>query len=490
MSIIEIKPQAITVQNRQAKSLTVSNKALTENGVVDDDGVSPAKRVGIKTLGCKVNTYESELISETLKSDHWQTVPSSDQADLYLINTCTVTKEADRQARQEVRKAVKRNPDALVVVTGCYAQMDPDACAAIPGVDLVLGNDQKLDVHSLLPQLQRGELPQIVVGDLDQHVSLPDKLITGFDSHTRAFVQIQQGCDQGCTFCIIHVARGPSRSIAPSVIKRQVQRLVLNGYPEVVICGVDLGSYGEDFPRTHEVFNLSSLLRELLALETKPDNPFRIRLSSLDPHHLTNELIELMASEPRICPQFHLSLQSGNTLILKRMKRRYDAAHVVERISRMRSKIPNLVISADVMVGFPTEQDEHFQDTLDLVRDLDIAYPHVFSYSQREGTPAARIPGAKQVPVEIKKQRNKAIRDLGDQLRADLMARSLGQTVWVLAEKPAKQAGLMLCRGEDYQEVLVSAEGLLQGQWIKVQLTHIEQGKLLGQQLDKVTVTS
>jgi len=196
--------------------------------------ISPnSKRVGISTLGCKVNTYESELIGETLKTQDWHLVPNTDVADLYLINTCTVTREADRQARQTVRKLIKRNPDALVIVTGCYAQMDPQACADIPGVDLVLGNDRKLDVHKLLPDLEKGDLPKVMVGDLDQHVSLPDQLLAGYEAHTRAFVQIQQGCDQGCTFCIIHVARGPSRSLAPTLIKRQVQRLVLNGYPEI-----------------------------------------------------------------------------------------------------------------------------------------------------------------------------------------------------------------------------------------------------------------
>lgn len=478
MSVIEIKPGSITVEGRN-KAASDSSSASTTVRTVGGHG----KRVGITTLGCKVNTYESEIISETLKSDNWLTVPNTEQADLYLINTCTVTKEADRQARQEVRRAVKRNPDALVVVTGCYAQMDPEACAAIPGVDLVLGNDQKLDVHSLLPQLQRGELPRIMVGDLDQHVSLPDNLVTGFDSHTRAFVQIQQGCDQGCTFCIIHVARGPSRSIAPSVIKRQVQRLVLNGYPEVVICGVDLGSYGEDFPDTEKRFNLSRLLRELLSLDALPSNPFRIRLSSLDPHHLSDELIDLMASEERICPQFHLSLQSGNTLILKRMKRRYDADHVRERIFAMRQKIPNLVISADVMVGFPTEEESHFQDTLEMVKELDIAYPHVFSYSEREGTPAARIPTAKQVPVDVRKQRNKAVREMGEQLRCELMTRSVGRAMWVLVEKLSRHGGKMLCRAEDYQEVLVDSVESQQGEWIEVQLTHIEHGRLHGEAL-------
>lgn len=435
--------------------------------------------MGITTMGCKVNTFESELIGESLQTTDWQVVPNTERADLYLINTCTVTREADRQARQEVRKAVKRNPDALVVVTGCYAQMDPDACAAIPGVDLVLGNDQKLDTHRLLPQLERGELPKVLVGDLDQHVSLPEHLLAGYEAHTRAFVQIQQGCDQGCTFCIIHVARGPSRSLAPNLIKRQVERLALNGYPEIVICGVDLGSYGEDFDAGEQRFDLVNLLEELLALEHDPENPFRIRLSSIDPHHLSDRLIDLIAAEPRICPHIHLSLQSGNTLILKRMKRRYTADQVVERIDRLRARVPDLVMSADVMVGFPTETEEQHQDSEAMVRRLNIAFPHVFSYSERDGTPAARIPANKQVPVNERKSRNKRMREVGQKLHQQLLDSRVGSTAWVLPEKPAKKAGYMLCRAEDYLAVLVPEHRVVPGKWYQANYRSIEDGHLL-----------
>ena len=421
-----------------------------------------------------MNTYESELIGETLKTQDWAVVPNTESADLYLINTCTVTREADRQARQEVRKAIKRNPDALVVVTGCYAQMDPDACASIPGVDLVLGNDRKLDVHTLLPQLEQGELPQVLVGDLDEHISLPESILTGFEAHTRAFVQIQQGCDQGCTFCIIHVARGPSRSLPPSLIKRQVQRLVLNGYPEIVICGVDLGSYGEDLATADSKFDLVDLLQELLALDCDPDNPFRIRLSSIDPHHITDRLIELWSSEPRICAHMHLSLQSGNDLILKRMKRRYSSQQVRDRIAALRAAMPQLVISADVMVGFPTETDAQYLDTENLVREIEVAFPHTFSYSERDGTPAARIPADRQVPVPERKERNQRLRASAEPIQAALRASRLGQSAWVLPEKKAQKPGFMLCRAEDYLAVLVPEAQVEQGKWVKVMYESLE----------------
>ena len=442
------------------------------------------KRVGITTLGCKVNTYESELIGETLKTDDWQVVPNTEAADLYLINTCTVTREADRQARQEVRKSVKRNPDALVVVTGCYAQMDPQACAEIPGVDLVLGNDRKLDMYRLLPQLEQGELPKVLVGDLDQHVSLPDQLLAGYEAHTRAFVQIQQGCDQGCTFCIIHVARGPSRSLPPSLIMRQVQRLVLNGYPEIVICGVDLGSYGEDFANTEQRFDLADLLVQLLALEYESNNPFRIRLSSIDPHHLTDKLMQLWANEPRICSHMHLSLQSGNSLILKRMKRRYSADDVRERIAKLRRLMPELVISADVMVGFPTETEAQYLDTEQMLTDIEVAFPHTFSYSERSGTPAARIPANKQVSVPERKERNSRIRKAAQPIQRRLRESKVGQRAWVLPEKDAKKEGFTVCRAEDYLSVLVPSEKLERGKWLEVRYKAVENDMLVAKPLN------
>jgi len=457
-----------TLRLKKAKDTTPRDE-----GVVVSDST---RKVGVTTMGCKVNTYESELISETLKSDDWQVVPASEFADMYIINTCTVTKEADRQARREVRKVIKNNPEAMVVVTGCYAQIDAEACAAIPGVDLVVGNDKKLDIHQLLPQLEKGQLPKILVGDLNEHVSLPEHILTSYEGHTRAFVQIQQGCNQGCTFCIIHVARGPSRSLAPTLIRRQVERLALNDYPEIVICGVDLGSYGEDFIANSDAgnadtqhFNLVMLIKMLLDLEVETNPDFRIRLSSIDPAHITDELIELMASEPRMCPHLHLSLQSGSTLILKRMKRRYGREHVYERIHRLREKVPELVLSADVMVGFPTETEENYLETEQTVIDLDIAFPHVFAYSERDGTPAARIPQQKQVAVTERKQRSARLRGAAQQLQEKLLQSRLGAVAWVLPE--TERNGIIKARSEDYLNVhLTPVEGQVieMGRWTKV----------------------
>lgn len=444
--------------------------------------------VGVTTMGCKVNAYESELISEALKTDQWQVVESRQKADLYVINTCTVTQEADRQARREVRRACRLNPDALVIVTGCYAQMDAEACAAIPGVDLVLGNDQKLDLHKLLPQLQTGELPKIMVGDLDEHVSLPEKLLTGYEAQTRAFIQIQQGCDQGCTFCIIHRARGPSRSLAPTLVRRQVERLALNGYPEIVICGVDLGSYGEDFSPLdgQSSYNLVALLKDLLEIQVDDNPDFRIRLSSIDPAHLSDDLFDLMVTEHRLCSQLHLSLQSGNTLILKRMKRRYTREHVYERIQTLRSKLPDLVLSADVMVGFPTETEEQFQETVSAIKDLDIAFPHIFTYSERSGTPAARIPAAKQVPIAERKNRAAQLRETASQLQHNLHQSRLGAKAWVLPEQTKNsQNGRVRqkARSEDYLTVELD-QTYPTGKWISVVYKKIDNNVLIAHSCD------
>ncbi len=400
--------------------------SVSPPGKLSSQPVSPARRVKFLTLGCKVNAFESELIAEKIVGDHYQRVYSGDQADLYVINTCTVTAEADRQARQLVRRAVRQNPDARVIVTGCYAQMDPDTCAAIPGVDLVVGNSQKLDIPELLDELYRGRLPSVLLRDIDKEISLPDQLLQGFDGYTRAFVQIQQGCDQGCTFCIIHKARGPNRSFSPAMIKRQCERLIMNGYGEIVICGVDIGSYGSDF--MDRDFGLTSLLKSLLKIA----GDFRLRLSSIDPAHITDDFIDLISQNQKICPQLHLSLQSANTLILKRMKRRATREIVYDRINALRAAIPELVLSADILVGFPTETDAQFIETLDAVRELEIAYPHVFSYSSRPGTPAARIPS--QVPKSERKRRAKSVREAGMEVWQRVARRQIGHRVSVIVE--------------------------------------------------------
>jgi threonylcarbamoyladenosine tRNA methylthiotransferase MtaB len=436
------------------------------------------RTAAIETLGCKVNAYESELIGQSLARNGWRMLDPAEPADLYVINTCTVTREADRQARQTVRRLIRRNPDALVVVTGCYAQMDGEACGGIPGVDLVLGNDRKLDLASYLPRLEQGRLPRVLVGDLDEHVSLPAQLLTGFEDRTRAFIQVQQGCNQGCMFCIIHRARGPSRSLPTTLIQRQVERLVINGYREIVICGVDLGAWGEDLgvdgggPRP----DLADLLGRLAAI----DEDFRIRLSSIDPAHIDDRLIDLLAGHPKLCPHLHLSLQSGSTRVLKRMGRRYTADHVRERVARLRQAMPDLVLSADVMVGFPTESEVQYRETEAMVEALEIAYPHVFPYSERDGTPAARIPADRQVPAAVRKERARRLRQLGKRIRENVMRRRLGSPARLLVESgEADEGGPWRARGADYLPVALTAPGARAGDFIDAVIEGVENDRLV-----------
>lgn len=426
------------------------------------------------TLGCKVNLYESEVIGQSLVRDQWQQVDHSEKADLYVINTCTVTTEADRQARQTVRRLIRQNPQAKIVVTGCYAQIDPEACAAIPGVDLVLGNDRKLDLHQILPALTNGDLPPVMVGDLDEHVSLPPGIIDDCPGHTRAFVQVQQGCNQGCTFCIIHTARGPSRSFPADLVLRQIERLVGNGYREIVLCGVDIGSYGESLDNDHS--GLSGLLREICALPGE----FRIRISSIDPSYLDDELIDVLAGEKKICRHFHLSLQSGSPIILKRMKRRYTAEQMFERIGALSRAIPDVVYGADIMAGFPTESESMFRDTVDMVHELQIAFPHVFSYSDRPGVPAARIPD--QVPHAVRKERARILKEAGDSVRDALYRRRLEHphTVSVILEQhDSGKTGWLTGRSGDYLPVVMPGKGHEPGDLVKVRYHSIDGVRLI-----------
>ncbi|NIA02904.1 MAG: tRNA (N(6)-L-threonylcarbamoyladenosine(37)-C(2))-methylthiotransferase MtaB [Planctomycetia bacterium] len=399
----------------------------------------------------------------------------TDHADLYIVNTCTVTNEADRQARQTVRRLIRQNPQSLIVVTGCYAQISPEACAEIPGVDLVLGNDRKLDLHDLLPDLIQGKLPPVLVGDVNEHVSLPESIIESCEGHTRAFVQVQQGCNQGCTFCIIHTARGPSRSFPVTLIRRQIERLVLNGYREIVLCGVDIGSYGHELDGEQH-YNLATLLREVCSIS----GDFRLRISSIDPSYLDTELIDVLAGEEKICPHFHLSLQSGNTLILKRMKRRYTAEMMYERVAALAERIPHAVYGADIMTGFPTESDQAFEDSIAMIERLNIAFPHVFSYSDRPGVPAARIP--RQVPHDIRKKRTRILIETGEKVRDKLFAALLKKQhrVSVLLEKPDKDhPKCIFGRSAEYLPIIVQGGNAVAGDLIQVQITGIDGSRLI-----------
>ncbi len=370
--------------------------------------------VDILTFGCRLNAYESEVMRGL----------SATQTDTIIVNTCAVTAEAERQARQAIRKAARERPDARIVVPGCAAQIDPAAWAALPNVHRVLGNDDKLKAESWLPGAGSA------VSDIMAARETAAHLVTEFASRARAFVQVQQGCDHRCTFCIIPFGRGPNRSVPIGVIADQVRTLVAGGYREVVLTGVDIASYGPDLPGAP---SLGQMIRRLLL--AVPELP-RLRLSSIDPAAIDDDLWRLIAEEPRLMPHLHLSLQAGNDLILKRMRRRHLRAEAMAVVHRARDLRPGIAIGADLIAGFPTETDVLFNDTLRFVQEAALPYLHVFPYSERPGTPAARMPS---VPKPVRKERAAALRAAGVSEARRFFASQVGDMVSLLTE--ANQSG-------------------------------------------------
>ncbi|MBC8240574.1 MAG: tRNA (N(6)-L-threonylcarbamoyladenosine(37)-C(2))-methylthiotransferase MtaB [Alphaproteobacteria bacterium] len=371
----------------------------------------------VLNFGCRLNAYEAQVMHDQAQLAGLQ--------NAIIINTCAVTNEAVRQARQAIRKARRQRPDATIVVTGCAAQLEPEAFAAMAEVDRVLGNREKLHGENFVTPLDG----KILVDDIMSVTQLAGHLVPGFDGRSRAFVQVQQGCDHRCTFCIIPFARGPSRSVPMGAIVRQIRTLVENGYAEVVLTGVDITAYGSDLPGRP---SLGQLLRRLL--RAVPELP-RLRLSSLDAVEIDPELERLLLSEERVMPHLHLSLQAGDDLILKRMARRHSRAQAIDLCQRLRAGRPDMVFGADLIAGFPTETEAQFQNSLSLIDDCGLTYLHVFPYSERPGTPAARMP---QVPGDERRRRAALLREKGDAALAAFLTSRVGETCRMLLERPGE----------------------------------------------------
>jgi threonylcarbamoyladenosine tRNA methylthiotransferase MtaB len=365
--------------------------------------------VEILTFGCRLNAYETEVMRGHAAA----------LSDTVIVNTCAVTAEAERQARQAIRRVAREHPGADIVVTGCAAQLDPDVWARLPGVTRVLGNEDKLK-----PETWLSDEP-FAVSDIMAARETAPHLVTGFAGRARAFVQVQQGCDHRCTFCIIPFGRGPNRSVPIGAVVAQVRALVQEGYREVVLTGVDIASYGADLPGAPR---LGQLVRRLLALV--PELP-RLRLSSLDPAAIDDDIWRLLADEPRLMPHLHLSLQAANDLILKRMKRRHLRADAAAAIARARELRPGIAIGADMIAGFPTETEALFGETLDFVAEAELPFLHVFPYSERRGTPASRMPA---VPVAERRERSARLRAAGQRQLQRFLATHVGRTISLLTE--------------------------------------------------------
>ena len=385
--------------------------------------------VDVVTFGCRLNIHESEVIR--------QHAARAGVTDTVIVNTCAVTAEAVRQARQAIRRARRERPDAQIIVTGCAAQIDPQSFAAMPEVSRVLGNAEKMRAGSF------GEGERVAVSDIMTVRETASHLIDGFSERTRAYVQVQNGCDHRCTFCIIPYGRGNSRSVPAGVVVEQIERLVGKGFNEVVLTGVDLTSWGADLPGGPR---LGDLVMRILKLV--PDLP-RLRISSIDSIEADENLMQAIATEPRLMPHLHLSLQAGDDLILKRMKRRHlrdDAIRFCEDARRLR---PDIVFGADIIAGFPTETEAMFENSLKLVRDCGLTFLHVFPFSPRKGTPVARMPQVKGPEIRDRAAR---LRAAGDAALAAHLAAQIGRTHRILAEGP--RTG----RTEQFTEVAFAAD--------------------------------
>ena len=375
----------------------------------------------VLTFGCRLNAYESEVIRAQ--------AGAAGLTDAIVVNTCAVTAEAERQARQAIRKARRARPDAKIIVTGCAAQIDPARFAAMAEVDHVLGNAEKMTAASYAALLADDGAPRLQITDIMELREAASHLVEGFAGKdgpkARAFIEVQQGCDHRCTFCIIPYGRGNSRSLPMGDIVNQVRLLVANGYGEVVLSGVDITSYGPDLPGSP---TLGQMVRRLLA--NVPELT-RLRLSSIDVAEIDAELIELIVNEPRLMPHLHLSLQAGDDMILKRMKRRHSRQQAVEFCARIREARPDVLFGADLIAGFPTETDEMFENSLRLIEDCGLSFLHVFPFSARSGTPAARMP---QLPMTLRKERAAKLRQTGEAALHATLQRFTGRTVSVLME--------------------------------------------------------
>ena len=415
-----------------------------------------ANRPHIETFGCRLNIWESEVMRKQAEAAGLQ--------NAIIINTCAVTSEAEKQARQSLRKLHRDNPDAQIIVTGCAAQINPEAWQDMPEVSHVMGNHDKLQAESW-QALQSGQEAGLLVTDVMTITETASHFIDSFDDHTRAFLQVQQGCDHRCTFCIIPFGRGPSRSVGMGAVVEQIERLVAAGTKEVVLTGVDITSWGHDLPGQPR---LGALVKKILALV--PNLP-RLRLSSIDPAEPDHHLMEALATEPRLMPHLHLSMQHGDDLILKRMKRRHLARDLRRFCEEARRRRPDVTFGADIIAGFPTETEEAHQNTLSLLAECNIPLLHVFGYSPREGTPAAQMPQHDGTTI---KARAKEVRDLGAKLLADEMRTRLGQTDYMLVEK-ANQGHL-----QNFMKATLSGDTLYQaGEIIPVRLQEISGDRFL-----------
>lgn len=421
------------------------------------------KKVALHNLGCKVNAYETEAMQEMLEHAGYEIVPFQEGADIYVINTCTVTNIADRKSRQMLHRARKMNPDAVVVAAGCYVQAQAEKQVIDPCIDIVLGNNKKQDLLTALQAYEaaHGDLREVI--DINHTKEYENLHLTKQGEHTRAYIKVQDGCNQFCSYCIIPYARGRVRSRAKEDVVAEVTDLAKNGYQEVVLTGIHLSSYGIDFENEDNLLSLIRAVHEIEGIK-------RIRLGSLEPRIITEEFVQAIAALPKMCPHFHLSLQSGCNETLKRMNRRYTSEEFYEKCEILRKYFEKPALTTDVIVGFPQETEEEFETTYEFLKKICFYETHIFKYSKREGTKAAVMQG--QIPEQIKAKRSARLIELGEKNRRAYEESFLGKTVEVLVEEKSDVNGKEMWTGhtKEYMKIALESEKNLQNCILNVQI--------------------
>ncbi|WP_413362800.1 tRNA (N(6)-L-threonylcarbamoyladenosine(37)-C(2))-methylthiotransferase MtaB [Lysinibacillus sp. 3P01SB] len=421
--------------------------------------------VAFHTLGCKVNHYETEAIWQLFKEQGYDRNEFEQQADVYVINTCTVTNTGDKKSRQVIRRAIRQNPDAVICVTGCYAQTSPAEIMAIPGVDIVVGTQDRHKMLGLIDQYREERQPINAVRNIMKNRVYEELDVPAFTDRTRASLKIQEGCNNFCTFCIIPWARGLMRSRDPQEVIRQAQQLVDAGYLEIVLTGIHTGGYGQDF----KDYNLAQLLRDL---EAQVKGLKRLRISSIEASQLTDEVIDVLQNSNIVVNHLHIPIQSGSDTVLKRMRRKYTMDFFSERLRKLEKALPDLAVTSDVIVGFPGETEEEFMETYNFIRDHKFSELHVFPFSKRTGTPAARMED--QVDEEIKNERVHRLIALNDQLAKEYASRFEGEVLEVIPEerfKDSNNENLYVGYTANYLKVVFEASEDMVGKLVKVKIT-------------------
>ncbi len=421
--------------------------------------------VAFHTLGCKVNHYETEAIWQLFQKQGYERVDFESRSDVYVINTCTVTNTGDKKSRQVIRRAIRKNPDAVICVTGCYAQTSPAEIMAIPGVDVVVGTQDRVKMLEYIEQYKQERQPINGVGNIMKNRVYEELDVPSFTDRTRASLKIQEGCNNFCTFCIIPWARGLMRSRDPKEVIRQAQQLVDAGYKEIVLTGIHTGGYGEDL----KDYNLAALLRDL---ESQVKGLKRLRISSIEASQLTDEVIEVLEKSKLVVRHMHIPLQSASDTVLKRMRRKYTMAFYAERLERLKKALPGLAVTSDVIVGFPGETEEEFMETYQFIKKHKFSELHVFPYSMRTGTPAARM--TDQIDEDVKNDRVHRLISLSDQLAKEYASRFENEVLEVIPEEPYKEdpkSGLYEGYTDNYMKVVFPATKDMIGKLIRVKIT-------------------